>query len=172
MHDALKIVRAEPSDTREICVMVRDLAEYEGLVHTFAMNSEMLAEALFGPRPAAHALVARCEGDTVGFVMYFHTFSTFTGRRGIWIEDLFVKRPYRRRGVGSRLLRHVASIAWEEQCGRLEWSALHWNEPALRLYRSSGARTLSEWDIYRLEGGEIEAAALGGQKVAAGREKR
>ena len=172
MDEFVRIEHAVPADTGEICAMVLELAEYEGLAHTFAMSEEMLWEALFGPLPAVRALVARCAGDTAGFALYFATFSTFTGRPGIWIEDLFVKRPYRRRGVGSRLLRRVASIAWEEKCGRLEWSALHWNEPAIKLYKGSGARALSEWDIYRLEGREIEAAARGVETAIARESKR
>jgi GNAT superfamily N-acetyltransferase len=172
MDRFVRIEQASPSDTGEIRAMVLDLAEYEGLAHTLVMSEEMLYEALFGPQPAARALVARCAGDTAGFALYFHTFSTFTGRRGIWVEDLFVKRAYRRRGIGSRLMRRVASIAYEEKCGRLEWSALHWNEPAIRLYRASGARALSEWDTYRLEEREIEAVALGVTTAAAKEDKR
>lgn len=166
MQGSLKIEVAAPSDSRQICAMVRDLAEYEGLVHTLAMSEEMLADALFGPRPAASALMARLGGETAGFAIYYYTFSSFTGRRGLWLEDLYVKRTFRRRGIGSRLLRCVASKAYEEKCGRLEWAALCWNEPAIRLYSRAGARHLSDWDLYRLEGEEIKAVSLAGKAAA------
>ena len=155
----LKIEEAVPADVSSICTMVRDLAEYEGLVHTLAMTEEMLSEALFGPNPAARALMARFDHEAAGFAAYYYTFSTFTGRRGMWLEDLYVKRSFRRQGIGSSLLGRVAAIAHREECGRLEWSALHWNEPAIRLYGRAGAKQLSEWDVYRLEGEEIAAAA-------------
>ncbi len=159
MRNPLKIEKAAPADTREICAMVRDLADYECLLDTVTMTEEMLAEALFGPLPAAKALLARFQGETAGFVLYYPTFSTFTGRRGIWMEDLYVKPPFRGRGIGSSLLRRVAAEAAGERCGRLEWSALNWNRPAIRLYTRIGARSLTGWSIYRLEGDEIEAAS-------------
>ena len=159
MASRLSIEEASPADIHAIRTMVRDLAEYEGLVHTLAMTEEMRFDALFGPNPAARALMARFDRETAGFAVYYYTFSTFNGRRGMWLEDLYVKRSFRRRGIGSSLLRRVAAIAHKERCGRLEWSALHWNEPAIRLYGRAGAEQLSEWDLYRLEGDEIATAA-------------
>lgn len=139
---------------------VRELAEYEKLAHTAVATEDMLAHALFGPRSYAEALIAEADGAPVGFALFFHTFSTFVGKPGLYLEDIYVQPAHRRQGIGVRLLRELAQIALERDCGRLEWSVLDWNEPALRFYREKlGARAMDDWTIERLDRADIEALA-------------
>jgi len=156
----VSIRRAAPTDVSAILRFIRALAEYEKLSHAAVATEGMLREHLFGPKPAAEVLIAEWAGEPVGFALYFTTFSTFLGRPGIWLEDLFVLPEHRGRGVGKALLLEVARIAVERRCGRLEWSVLDWNEPAIRFYKSLGAVTMDDWTIYRADGDALEK--LGG----------
>ena len=110
---------------------------------------------MFGARPAAGALLARCDGRLAGYAIYFFTFSSFVGRAGIWLEDVYVRPEFRKRGLGSGLIGAVARIGAERNCGRFEWTALNWNEPALEIYRKMGARTMSEWVLLRLNAAQL-----------------
>lgn len=149
---------ATAADTPTICRLIRRLAEYEKLTHEVTLDEKLFAQYLFGPRPFAEALVAEEAGEAVGFALFVHNFSTFVGKPGIWLEDLFVEPQHRGRGHGKALLKAVARIAVERGCGRMEWSVLDWNEPAIRFYRSLGARPLDDWTTYRLTGEELRAA--------------
>ena len=150
---------AAPDDVPLLLDLIAQLAVYEQRGEEAVATEALLAAHLFGPRPAAEAAVAELDGEPVGFALWFTTFSTFLGRPGMWLEDLFVVPPRRRRGVGRALLAHVAALAVERGCGRLEWSALDWNEPALTLYRSLGARLQDEWITHRLDGAALERLA-------------
>jgi GNAT superfamily N-acetyltransferase len=141
---------------------IRRLAEYELLPHEVVATEEMVSDSLFGATPAAAALLGYADGEPVGFALYFHNYSTFLGRRGLYLEDLFVLPAARGRGVGRALLGALARVALERGCGRMEWSVLDWNEPAIAFYRSLGARPLSEWTTFRLAGGALAALAAEG----------
>ena len=148
----ITIQPATEQDVPLILDLIRELAEYERLSSEVVATEAGLRSALFGQPARAHALVAYVGTEPVGFAVYFHNFSTFLGRAGLYLEDLFVRPAWRRRGVGRRLLRELAERAVAEGCGRLEWSVLDWNEPAIRFYRSIGARPMAEWTVYRLTG--------------------
>jgi len=150
---------ATPDDVAAIAALVRALAEYERLPHEVALDEARLRDHLFGARPYAEALVAEDAGGVVGFAAFFHTYSTFLARPGIWLEDLFVLEAHRRQGHGRALLAAVARIAFERGCARLEWSVLDWNEPSLAFYRSLGARPMSDWTTQRLDGNALHALA-------------
>ena len=139
------------TDMPLIAQLVRGLAEYEGLSHAVRMEDDKLESYLFGDRPMAEVLIGECDGIARGFALFFHNFSTFEGRPGIWLEDLFVMPEWRRSGLGRALLREVARIAVERDCGRLEWSVLDWNMMAINFYRSLGARPLTDWTTMRLD---------------------
>jgi len=161
-NSRISIDRANLSDVPTILGFIRGLAKYEQLSHEVEATEELLNENLFGARPAAEAILASFDKTAVGFALYFTTYSMFTGRPGIWLEDLFVLPDYRHRGVGRALLRAVAKIAVERKCGRLEWSVLDWNEPALRVYRKIGAVAMSEWTTQRMTGEAL--ARLAGER--------
>jgi GNAT superfamily N-acetyltransferase len=150
---------ATSADTPTIARLIRALAEYERLSQEVVLDEERLRDHLFGPRPFAEVLLAEQGGEVIGFALFFHNYSTFVGRPGIYLEDLFVEPPYRGRGHGKALLRAVATRAVERGCGRLEWSVLNWNEPALRFYHSLGAVPMNEWRLYRLTGDALRAAS-------------
>lgn len=141
---------ATASDLREMMVLVRELAEYERLSHAVIATEASFEAALFGARPTAEALVALVNGEMVGYAIYFQNFSTFVGRAGIYLEDLYVRPERRGGGIGKRLLSRVAQVAVERQCKRLEWAVLDWNEPSIQFYKSLGAEPLEEWTIYRM----------------------
>ena len=143
---------ATPDDTPTIAGLIRDLAEYERLVHAVTLDEGRLREHLFGPRPFAEVLVAEEAGKVVGFALFFHNYSTFVGQPGIYLEDLFVRPECRGRGHGRALLAALARLAVQRGCGRLEWAVLNWNEPAIAFYRSLGAVPKDEWALYRLAG--------------------
>jgi GNAT superfamily N-acetyltransferase len=151
----ISILPATIADVHVILSFIRKLAEYEKLSHEMKATESLLHENLFGPHPAAEAIIAKLTGVPVGFALFFPTFSTFVGKPGIWLEDLFVLPEHRSKGVGRALLRHVASLAVDRKCGRLEWSVLDWNEPALKVYRSIGAQPMSDWTTQRLTGDEL-----------------
>ncbi|HVE48949.1 MAG TPA: GNAT family N-acetyltransferase [Casimicrobiaceae bacterium] len=136
--------------------LIRSLADYEKLLHMCVGTEQELQGALFGPDPAAEVLIAEVDGISVGFALFFHTFSTFLARRGLWLEDLFVVPEARGRGVGTALLTRLARIAVERQCGRFEWAVLDWNTPAIRFYERLGATLMQDWRIVRVTGEALE----------------
>lgn len=139
--------------------LIGELADYERLRHEVVLDAALLERHLFGERPAAEAVLAEIGGEAVGYALFFPTFSTFLGRPGIWLEDVFVRPARRGAGVGGALLAHVAGVAVARECGRLEWSALDWNEPALAFYRGLGARRMGEWQLHRLDDAALAAVA-------------
>jgi GNAT superfamily N-acetyltransferase len=151
----VEIVPATRDDVPAILGLIRSLATYERLEAEVVATEGDLREALFGPQPAAEVLLARAGGTIVGFALFFHNYSTFLGRRGIYLEDLFVEPAYRGQGIGKRLLAAVAKVAVARRCGRFEWAVLDWNEPAIGFYRSLGARPMQEWTVFRLTGDEL-----------------
>lgn len=156
---ALRIREAVLRDVPQILEFVRELADYEKLGHLVTAEEGGLRDALFGPRPAAEALLG-FDGETpVGFALFFHTFSTFLGVRGLWLEDLYIRPAHRRRGFGRAMLLHLARIACSRGCGRFEWSALDWNEPAIRFYKSLGASEMAEWRLFRVTGEALAGMA-------------
>ena len=155
----LEIVPAIAEDVSLILDLIRELAEYEKRGDQVVASEETLRGALFGERPAAEVIFARIAGDTVGFALFFHNFSTFLGRQGIWLEDLFVRPAWRGRGIGRRLLAHLAGLAVERDCGRLEWWVLDWNEDAIGFYRRLGAVAMSEWTVQRVTGEALRRLA-------------
>lgn len=143
---------AEPRDLPAITGLIGELAEFEHLTHLLQVTPETLAPHLFGDRPVALAWVAEGEGAVVGFALCFVSFSTFLGRPGLWLEDLYVQPAWRGRGIGRTLLRRLAALAIERGYGRLEWSVLDWNAHAIRFYRGLGADVMPDWRICRLTG--------------------
>ncbi|UYY57673.1 GNAT family N-acetyltransferase [Sphingomonas sp. S2-65] len=141
---------ALPADVPLILRFVRELAEFEREPDAVHATEPMLEEALFGDRPAAEAVIAEHDGQPAGFALFFHNFSTWTGRRGLYLEDLYVTPDARGAGVGTALLRHLAGLALDRGCGRFEWSVLDWNEPAIRFYRAMGATGMDEWRVQRV----------------------
>jgi GNAT superfamily N-acetyltransferase len=150
---------ATKADVSIILSFIKKLADYERLSHEVVATEETLRETLFGRRRTAEIAIGYFKGEPVSFVLYFHNYSTFLGRPGIYIEDLFVDEAFRRRGFGSALLRYVAGVANERRCGRLEWSVLDWNEPAINFYKKLGAVPMSEWTVFRVTGKELEKLA-------------
>ncbi len=150
---------ATRADVPELLRLIRELAVYEKLEHMAQGSEPMLADALFGARPAAEALVAERGGRAVGFALYFTTFSTFLCKPGLYLEDLFVEPAHRGHGLGKALLARLASLAAERDCGRLEWRVLDWNEPSIRFYESLGASLMKEWILVRMTRSELEALA-------------
>ena len=141
---------AEKRDVGVIMGFIKELAEYEGLAHEVIADEASLERFLFGEHPVAEALIAEFQTTPIGFALYFATFSTFVGRPGLYLEDLYVRPNMRGKGVGTLLLQHVARLARERGCGRLEWSVLNWNKPAIRFYETLGARAMDDWTVYRL----------------------
>jgi GNAT superfamily N-acetyltransferase len=152
MRAAIRIREAEPADVELILEFIRGLAEYEKLTKVLRIDPQGFHDHLFGERRYCEALIGELEGAAAGYALYFHTYSTFLTKPGIWLEDLFVLPEHRGSGVGRALLRHVAAIGESRGCGRLEWSVLDWNEPAIRFYRSIGAAPVDGWTMYRLDG--------------------
>ena len=156
---AFRIEPAQPRDTADILSLIRALAEYERLTHLVVGTEAQLRDELFGARPVIEAVLGREDGRAVGFALYFHNFSTFLARRGLYLEDLFVIPEARGRGYGKALMRHVARVAVSRECGRFEWSVLDWNQPSIDFYRSLGAEVLPDWRICRVTGAAL--ATLG-----------
>ena len=153
----LSIVAAEPADVPDLLTMIGELADFERLAHELAVTAPGLAEALFNPRPAAEAIIARVGGETAGFALYYRNFSTFVGREGLFLEDLYVRPAFRGQGVGRALLARVAQVASARGCGRMEWSVLNWNRRAIGFYEALGAKPINDWTIYRLDRAALEA---------------
>lgn len=160
MPDALTLRPATADDIPQILAFIRGLAEYEKLLDDCVATEDALRATLFGDRPYAEVLLAEWEGVPAGFALYFHNYSTFRARPGIYLEDLFVLPTHRGRGIGKALLTRLGEIAVDRGCARLEWSVLDWNQPAIDFYQSLGARPLDEWTIYRVTDQALEA--LGG----------
>lgn len=150
---------AQPSDVAAILEMVRELAEYEKLSHMVVATEEMLHEALFGAKPHCEALVGCEDNVPVGFALFYHNFSTFLGKAGLHLEDLYVKPAYRSFGLGRELLVELARLALARNCGRFEWSVLDWNETAIDFYQGLGVQVLPDWRICRIAGAELEHLA-------------
>ena len=156
---SFQIRAATKGDVPVILSFIKKLADYERLSHEVVATEKLLLETLFGRRRTAEVAIAYFKREPVGFVLFFHNFSTFVGRPGIYIEDLFVDETFRRRGFGGALLRHVAKLAQQRNCGRLEWSVLDWNEPAINFYRKLGALPMREWTIFRMTGANLKNLA-------------
>jgi len=152
MTPGLHIAAATERDVPVILQLIKGLAEYEKLAHLVTATEDDLRTALFGPSPVAGAVIASVDGRPVGYALWFQTFSTFLGRRGFYLEDLFVVADARGMGVGRALLAHLARIALERGCDRVDWAVLDWNEAAIRFYQGIGARPIDEWTVYRLTG--------------------
>ena len=160
MNDALVTIRpATVDDVPLIAQLIRELAEYERLADAAVATEDGLREQLFGERPAAEVLIAEADGEPVGFALFFHTFSTFLGKRGLYLEDLFVRPAFRGSGLGKHLMATLARIAVQRDCGRFEWSVLDWNAPSIAFYRKLGATGMDEWTVQRLEGDALHALA-------------
>lgn len=150
---------ATPADVPHIQSMILELAVFEKLEHLVVATEDKLHEGLFGAHPACEAIVGEENGEVVTFALFFHNFSTFLTKRGLYLEDLYVRQSHRGKGYGSRMLKHLARLAVERQCGRFEWSVLDWNTPAIDFYRSMGAEILPDWRICRVTGASLDALA-------------
>lgn len=159
---AATIRPATRGDVPVILELIRGLAEYEKLAHECVATEARLEETLFGARPQAEVIIAMADGVPAGFALFFSNYSTFLAREGIYLEDLFVKPAFRGRGIGKQLLAHLARVAVERGCGRLEWSVLDWNEDAIRFYESLGAKAMDEWTVFRVTGDAL--AKLAGER--------
>lgn len=152
---------ATREDVGLILALIRELAEYEREPDAVIADEATLAGQLFGERPGAEVVIAQVEGQPAGFALFFHNFSTWLGRRGLYLEDLFVRPPYRGLGVGKRLMAYLARLAVERGCGRFEWSVLDWNAPAIEFYRRLGAVAMDGWTVHRLTGDALRTLAAG-----------
>lgn len=155
----LSIRVATRDDLGLIAAFIRDLAAYEKLLHEVRFDDHVLAEKLFGPRPYAEVLIGEIDGTPQGFALFFHNFSTFEGKPGIYLEDLFVTPEARGSGLGTALLAHLAKLAVARDCARLEWSVLDWNAPSIGFYKALGAKAMDEWTVYRLDGAALDSMA-------------
>jgi GNAT superfamily N-acetyltransferase len=154
--------RIEPATERDVPVilsLIKALAEYERMAAEVVADEALVHASLFGPAPSAEAVIARVGAEPVGFAVWFHNHSTFLGRRGLYLEDLFVVPEWRGRGIGRALLAYLAQVAVQRDCGRMEWSVLDWNEPAIKFYRSLNAKPLDEWTVFRLTADDIARLA-------------
>jgi GNAT superfamily N-acetyltransferase len=150
-RDSFSIRPATLSDVPLILSLIRELAEYEKLSHAVVATEDDLRRSLFGAHPAAQVVIGHEGEEAVGYALFFSTFSTFVGKAGIYLEDLYVRPSARRKGYGRALLLHLAALARERSCGRLEWSVLDWNAPAIEFYKSLGAVPLNDWTVFRLD---------------------
>jgi GNAT superfamily N-acetyltransferase len=158
----IAISQATPADAGLILTLIRELAEYEKLAHAVVATQADIARALFGELPTAQAIIARVDGNDAGFALFFTNFSTFLGKPGLYLEDLFVRPAWRGQGIGKALLVYLARLARERDYGRFEWAVLDWNETALKFYRSLGAQAISDWVPHRVAGEALRALAEGG----------
>ncbi len=159
MIQPLAIRRATEQDVPVLLEFIRELAQYERLTHLLSVTGAQLAPELFGESAHVEALLGHCGGEPAAFAVYFHNFSTFLGRKGLYLEDLYVRPAYRRRGYGRAMLVELARIAHERGCGRFEWTVLDWNKPAIDFYRSLGADLLEDWRICRVTGAALQRLA-------------
>jgi GNAT superfamily N-acetyltransferase len=158
---ALRIDPAQPADVPLLIEFVRELADYERLLGEVRIGPSDLHRDLFGPRPYAEAVVARAGAEAVAFALWFHNYSTFAGRPGLYLEDLYVRPAHRGLGYGKALLRHLARVAVERDCARFEWAVLDWNTPAIEFYRRLGAVPMNDWTVQRVSGEALRALASG-----------
>ncbi len=155
----LAIRQATRADVPLVLAFVKELADYERLTHLVVATEKIIAEELFGPKSHTEVLLGYSAAEPVAFAVYFHNFSTFLGRKGLYLEDLYVRPAHRRRGYGRAMLLRVARIAFERNCARLEWSVLDWNEPAISFYERLGATIMHEWKLTRVTGSALEKLA-------------
>ena len=154
------IIRAATiNDTTVILALIKELAEYEKLSHEVEATDADIRQSLFGDRPVAETLIGEYQGIPISFALFFYNFSTFLGKPGIYLEDLYVQPEHRGKGFGSKMLAHIAALAKERNCGRFEWSVLNWNTPAIRTYEKLGATPMKEWILYRLSGEALNRLA-------------
>ena len=159
MNETIVVRPAQAGDVAGLLAMIRELAEFEHLTHLCTASEAQLKQELFGPRPTAEALLAVSGDQTAGYAIYFHNFSTFLGRRGLYLEDLYVRPAYRHRGCGRALLVAVAGIAAARNCARFEWMALDWNTSAIDFYEKLGATQMAEWRLLRVTGDALRKLA-------------
>jgi GNAT superfamily N-acetyltransferase len=157
----MKIRKADRRDAGVILALIRELAIYEKAEHEVLTSEAEISETLFGSEAKASALVAEADGKVVAYAVYFYNYSTWLGKNGIYLEDIYVTPDYRRQGIGKALLQQVAALAVAENCGRVEWSVLDWNTPAIDFYKSLGATAQDEWTVYRLTGDKLNSFAAG-----------
>ncbi|MGH8185283.1 MAG: GNAT family N-acetyltransferase [Steroidobacteraceae bacterium] len=155
----IRIEPATPADVPTILQLIRELAEFERLLHEVTATEAQLREELFGPQPKAEVVMARIGEEVAGFALYFHNFSTFIGKAGIYLEDLYVREKFRGHGCGAALLQYLARLAVERRCGRFEWWVLNWNQRAIDFYKSLGAVPMDEWTVYRVTGDALTRLA-------------
>jgi len=160
-HDSITIRSAHKNDAALILSFIQGLAEYEKLAHEVVGTEQDLQRTLFGEKPSAEVLIAEYNGTPAGFALFFTSYSTFLARPGIYLEDLFVQPEYRGLGIGKTLLAFLAGLVVERKMGRLDWSVLDWNEPAIKFYEQIGARGLTDWTQYRLDGEALRQLADG-----------
>jgi GNAT superfamily N-acetyltransferase len=158
----LQITSAGAADVPLILALINELAEYEKLSHESVATEASIHQALFGPTPRAEAVIARFDGESAGFALFFHNFSTFLGKPGLYLEDLFVRPAYRGRAIGKSLLSHLAALAVERDCGRFQWQVLDWNKPSRDFYERLGAQADAAWVNYRMTGDALRRLAQGG----------
>jgi GNAT superfamily N-acetyltransferase len=159
MSDDVRIEPAREADAALILRLIKALAEYERLSDEVVATEATVRASLFGDARKAEVVIAYAGGEPVGFAVWFHNYSTFVSRQGLYLEDLFVLPGWRGRGIGRALLRHLARVAVERGCGRMEWAVLDWNEPAIRFYKSLGARPMDEWTVFRVTGNALRRLA-------------
>ena len=157
--EGVRVRNATKEDVPLILDLIRELAEYERLPHEVVATEDGLRGWLFGDRSVAEVLIGELEGQPAAFALFFHNFSTFLGRPGIYLEDLYVRPPFRGRGMGKALMVHLAGLANERGCGRLEWSVLDWNEPSIGFYESLGAVAMTDWTTHRVAGEALDRLA-------------
>lgn len=156
---AVKLRWADKNDTGVILGLIKALAEYEKLSHEVKASEELLRKKLFEERTVAEVVIAEYKTEPVGFALFFHNFSTFIGKPGIYLEDLFVKPEYRGKGIGKILLTYLGKLALDRDCGRIEWSVLDWNEPSIQFYKKLGAKPMDDWTTFRITGDAIKTLA-------------
>jgi GNAT superfamily N-acetyltransferase len=159
MSEALTLRPACREDAGLVLALIGELAEYERLTHEAVASERDIVETLFGPDAVPRCILAFVGREPAGLALFFRNYSTFLGRPGLYLEDLFVRPAFRRRGIGRRLLAELARIATDENCGRFEWAVLDWNAPAIKFYRSLGAVAMDDWTVYRLTGSALERLA-------------
>lgn len=159
MNDIFEIKPAIIDDVPLILSFIKQLAEYEKLLHEVIATETLLKETLFGNKTHAEVIIGYLNSEPVSFALFFHNFSTFLGRPGIYLEDLFVTPNARKKGIGQKMLSYIAHLAKQRNCGRFEWSVLDWNEPAIGFYKRLGAKPMDEWTVFRVTGQELENLA-------------
>lgn len=166
MTSSIHIRQARREDAALILELIRELADYEKLAHEAKAEQTDLERDLFGDKPCAEVLIGEIAGQPQGFALFFGNYSTFVGRPGIYLEDLYVRPESRGAGLGKALLAHIAELAVRRNCGRLEWSVLDWNEPALKFYQALGAKAMNEWTVHRVSGDALQKLAAQTRSVA------